>query len=328
MPVQITLVGLGQIGASIGLALAEHKTIVHRVGHDRDLAIARRAEKLGALDKVMFNLPSAVRQADLVLLALPMDQIRETLEIIASDLKEGVVVMDTSPVKAAVVDWATELLPQGRYYVGLTPILNPIYLHEATAGVEAARPDLFRHGMMAIVAPQRTPSEAIKLATDLTRLLGASPYFADPLEIDGLMAATHLLPQLLAVALLDATIPQPGWHEARKVAGGAYAEGSHALLHATPPQSLRTAVLLNPENVLHRLDNAIFALQAMRHEIATNDSKALDERFGRARYSRDEWWKQRQAADWISESRPQAELPTSSEVFGQLLGIGQRKKGR
>ena len=66
----------------------------------------------------------------------------------------------------------------------------------------------------------------------------------------------------------------------------------------------------------------------MRHEIATNDSKALDERFGRARYSRDEWWKQRQAADWISESRQQAELPTSSEVFGQLLGIGQRKKGR
>src|SRR3990170_4770447 len=153
MDVQISIIGLGQIGASIGLALAEHSQIVHRVGHDRDAATAQRAEKIGALDQVMLNLPAAVREADLVLLCLPIDQIRATLAIVAPDLKAGAVVMDTGPVKEVVAGWAQELLPQGSYYVGLTPVINPVYLHEVDSGLNAAHADLFRGSLMAIVSP-------------------------------------------------------------------------------------------------------------------------------------------------------------------------------
>ena len=72
MTVQITILGLGQIGTSIGLALNEHKDLVRRIGNDADNNIARQAEKMGsAIDQVIFNLPSAVRQADLVILAPP-----------------------------------------------------------------------------------------------------------------------------------------------------------------------------------------------------------------------------------------------------------------
>jgi prephenate dehydrogenase len=149
MAVQVTIIGLGQIGTSIGLALGEHHELVYRVGHDRELGIARKAEKMGALDKVMINLPSAARQADLILLCLPMDQIRETLALIAPDLKDSAVIMDTGPAKEVVAGWAAELLPAGRHYIGLTPVLNPVYLHEVDAGVDAARPDLFRGGVMA-----------------------------------------------------------------------------------------------------------------------------------------------------------------------------------
>ena len=73
MTVQVTILGLGQIGASIGLALGEHKDLVRRIGNDTEPKIARRAEKMGAIDHVIFNLPSAVRHADLVILALPVD---------------------------------------------------------------------------------------------------------------------------------------------------------------------------------------------------------------------------------------------------------------
>ena len=250
MTVQITIIGLGQIGTSAGLALAEHTDLVFRVGHDRDIAIAHRAEKLGALDKVKLNLPAAAREADLVLLSLPIDQIRETLEVIAPDLKEGAVVMDTGPVKEAVAAWAKELLPEERYYIGLTPVLNPAYLHEVSSGLEAAHPDLFRSGLIAIVSPPGTPSEAIKLAADLTRLLGSSPLFADPLEMDGLMAATHILPQLMAAALLNTTVGQPGWHEGRKIAGRAFAEATRPIVHAAEPKTLGVSAMLNRDNVL------------------------------------------------------------------------------
>lgn len=327
MTVQITIVGLGQIGTSIGLALAEHPELLRRVGHDRDFNIARRAEKLGALDKVMFNLPASVREADLVLLSLPLDQLRETMAIIAPELKEGAVVMDTCPVKEVVSAWAGELLPAGRHYVGLTPVINPAYLHATESGVEAAHADLFRGGLVAIVAPARTSSEAIKLAADLTRLFGANPLFADPLEMDGLMATTHLLPQLLAAALVNATVDQPGWREARKVAGRAYAEVTGPVVHLGEPKALRSSVMLNRENVLRVMDSAIAALQSLRSAIEAQSNEALEERLERARVGREKWFAERMRGEWISsEATPAREYDTPSNVFGRMLGLRQKPR--
>ena len=327
MTIQITIVGLGQIGGSIGLALAEHGELVQRIGHDREIGVARQAEKIGAVDRVSINLPSAVRQADIVLLSLPMDQIRDTIDTIAQDLKEGAVVMDTGPVKEVVAAWAGEMLPTGRYYVGLTPVLNPAYLHIPESGLSAARVDMFRDGMIAIVAPPRTASEAIKLAADLTRLLGAAPLFADPLEVDSLMAATHILPQLMASALLNATVDQPGWREGRKLAGRAYAEATGPVAHMSVPKTLCSSALLNHENVLRWMDSMIATMQALRMDIENMDGDALEARLERARQGREQWWVQRQAANWAAEeTAPAVEAPTSSEVFGRLLGLGRKPK--
>jgi prephenate dehydrogenase len=326
MAVQITIIGLGQIGTSVGLALAEHQDLIYRVGHDREPTIARRAEKMGALDKVKINLPSSVENADIVLLSLPIDQIRETLALIASDLKEGAVVMDTGPVKEVVAAWAGEILPPECYYVGLTPVLNPAYLHEIDSGIGAARADLFRGGLIAIVSPPRTPSEAIKLAADLTRLLGSSPLFSDPLEMDGLMASTHILPQLMAAALLNVTVGQPGWREGRKVAGRAYTEVTSPIAHPTEARTLRTAALLNSDNVIRLLDSLTASLQSIRNDIDNDDAEALDERFARVRRGREEWWEQRLSSTWSGEEVPQVETPSASEWFGRILGLGRRSK--
>jgi prephenate dehydrogenase len=326
MTVQITIVGLGQIGASVGLALAEHKDLIYRVGHDREPTIARRAEKMGALDKVKINLPSAVENADIVLLALPIDQIRETMALIAPDLKEGAVVMDTGPVKEVVAAWAGDLLPPERYYIGLTPVLNPAYLHELDSGVDAAREDLFRGGLIAIVSPPRVPSEAIKLAADLTRLLGSSPLFSDPLEIDGLMASTHILPQLIAAALLNVTVDQPGWREGRKIAGRAFTEVTSPIGHPTEAKTLRTAALLNRDNVIRLLDSLTASLQSIRNDVENDDAEALDQRFARVRRGREEWWEQRLSSTWSGEEAPQVETPSASEWFGRILGLGHKSK--
>lgn len=327
MTIQITIIGMGQIGGSIGLALSEKKDLLHRVGHDLDFRVAKQAEKMGAVDKVSVNLPSAVREADLVLLALPLDQIRDTLEIIAPELKPQAVIMDTAPVKEVVAAWAKEMLPDGRYYVGLTPVLNPIYLQDHESGIEAAHADLFRGGMMVIVAPPYTASEAVKLASDLARLLGASPLFGDPVEIDSLMAATHILPQLLAAALLNVTVDQPGWREGRKLAGRAFAEVTGPIVQLGEPGALCSAALFSQENVLRVTDSVIAALQAMRNDIKNQERQALTGRLERARNGRETWWDQRQAADWAAEeTAPAVETPKASEVFGRWLGFGRKSK--
>ena len=326
MAVQITIVGLGQIGTSVGLALADQSELLYRLGHDRDRGTARRAEKMGALDKTSRNLPSAVREADMVLLALPVDQIQETLEVIKEDLKESAVVMDTGPVKQVVASWAAELLPPDRYYVGLTPVLNPVYLHNIDSGAEAAHPDLFKNGLIGIVSPPGVPSEAIKLAADLTRLLGATPLFADPLEMDGLVAATHIMPQLIAAGLLNATVDQPGWQEGRKIAGRSYAEVSAPVMYPTEPKTLTTAAMLSRENVMRVLDGAVASINAIRSDLYNEDTQSLEERLNRARQGRQTWLQGRLAANWAAEEIETVPAPTASEVFGRIMGTGRKKK--
>ncbi len=326
MAVQLTIVGMGQIGTSVGLALADQPEVIHRLGHDRELRIARRAKKMGALDKVSMNLPSSVEKADLVLLALPVDQIRETLEIVREDLKEGAVVMDTGPAKQVVAAWVDELLPPGRFYVGLSPVLNPVYLHDIDVGAEAAHPDLFRDGLMGIVSPPGVPSEAIKLAADLARLLKATPLFADPVEMDGLVAATHILPQLMAAGLLNATIGQPGWQEARKVAGRSYAEVTAPVMYPTEPKTLTTAAMLNRENVIRVLDGLVASIHAIRNDLSIEDNESLEEKLNRAREGRKIWLQGRLRADWAAEGASTVEAPTASEMFGRFIGRGKKKE--
>jgi len=327
MTIQISVIGLGQIGTSIGLALKNHAEIVRRTGFDRDPEIARQAENQGAFDRITNSLVQAIREADLVILALPMDQIRETLQVVAMNLKTGGVVMDTGPVKEIVATWAKELLPKERYYIGLTPVINPTYLHTAESGLEAAHADLFKGGMMAIVTPSNASPEAVKLAADLTRILGATALFIDPLEIDSLMASTHLLPQIIAAALTNATADQPGWREGRKVAGRAYAEATGPIAHLSEPHSLRTAVLLNRENVLRQLDSVIAALQTLRADIDSEEVEALETRLTRARQSRERWIIERQTAEWGSPDKTLlTEVPRSKDIFSRLIGIRRKEK--
>lgn len=321
MAVKITIVGLGKIGTSVGLALAKHTEKVYRLGHDIHPEHARRAQRAGAVDKVSYNLPSSVTDADIVFLALPVDQVRETLEIIASDLKEGAVVMDVSPVKQATSAWAQEFLPAGRYFVGLTPVINSAYLHDALPGGEGGHADMFKDGMMGIVAPRGTASAAIKLAADLSSLLGAKPLFLDMVEADSLVSAVHLLPQLLAAALTAVTVNQPGWLEGRKLAGAHFAQGTSALASGDTPEALLLATRLNQEHTGRLLETVIAQLQAMRGVLG-GETDGLKEQLKANHEGLARWHGERARGEW-QEQIPQAEMPDAGSELRRWF-VGKR----
>jgi prephenate dehydrogenase len=328
MTVQITILGLGQIGTSIGLALANKKDAILRVGNDREPSIARRSQKLGAVDQVQFNLPSAVSKADAVILCLPVDEIKSTLEVIVKDLKEGCVLIDTSPVKVGVAAWANQMLPKERHFVTMTPSLNPAYLEENAVGIAAAHADLFQNSLMAITSLPDTQADALKLATDLATLLGATPFFTDPYESDGLMAAVQMLPHLLAAALVEATTSQPGWGEARKMAGQAYARVSYPLLDPLETEFFGQAALLNKANTVRVLDNAIAALQSLRKAVADENEEELSRRIRSAIEARTIWQMQRQKGDWGAAVTSSEPLPTSADILGRLVGWRGKPKNK
>lgn len=323
MATQITVLGLGRIGTSIGLALTGHKEQLLRVGNDRDLATARAAEKMGAFDKTVINLHQAVENAEVVVLAMPVDEVEETLRQISDDLKPGTVVLDTSPVKQALIDQAAKLLGSDRYYVTLGPTLNPAYLTETGTGIDAAHADLFKNSLMVIASPPGVHAGAIQLATDMAALLGAAPFFADALEADGLMAASHTLPLLLSAALVHAAADQPGWREGKKLAGQNFALNTLLLDHLTPSKNMGREAVLNKQNVMRVLDNLIDSLETARSMVEQGNDEALHEYLEQARLQRTEWVKQRTTANWDSATQT---APTKSEIMGRLIGWRPKDK--
>ena len=325
MTTQITIIGLGQIGTSIGLALAKHTANIKRVGYDRIIDVQNKAKELGALDTVKFNLFSALEGADLVLLCIPLDQVEETLKLIAPDLRDQAVVMDFSAQKSTAHKWFQEHIPADRHYIGLVPSTNPQFLDQNGGGIDTARADLFEQATIGIAAPPGTPAEALKLAEDLVNLIGGKPLFLDMLEADGMSMTTHLLPQALAAALLNATIDQPGWSEARRFASRPFAQAS-AALGSDPLNALALGLLNNPAGALNALDGVIAALTHIRAAVQKGDQADLEKRLGLAFEDREQWLNERQRADW-NRVEEKKDLPHPGEAFKRMF-VGQLFKNK
>jgi prephenate dehydrogenase len=327
MPVQITIIGLGQIGASIGLALSQHKTIVSVVGHDIDVAVERAAQKKGVVERAEHNLPKAVKDARAVLLALPVHQIRETLEFIAPDLSQGAVVVDTAPIKSEVAKWAKDILPEGCYYVGLVPTIGSEYLNDAGTGLDSAKADLFSKSIFLVSAPPGAPGEAVQLVSDLVKLMDATAMLTDILESDGLMTSAYLLPQLVSAALLNATVDQPGWKDVRKLAGRTYNATTSGLMPQDEAEPLQMLSKHNRENTVRSLDIMIAALRALRDDIETGREDIVKDRLQAALQGRKNWVNERGLSNWVEMQRQPADYPsTSDRLLGGFMGRRPKKK--
>jgi len=331
MPVQITIIGLGQVGASVGLALKEQGANVHLMGHDKDSRSAKAAQDAGAVNTYKHNLPDSVRDAQVVILALPLAEVRETLTVIGPDLQEGALVIDMAPAKGTVESWAKELIPAGRYYMGLFPAIHPDHLHGIDYGVKAARADLFQKGVMVVTAPFGTPENVFKLTIDFIGLIGSLPLLMDTAEADGLLGKVQILPQLAAAALLDATLDQPGWQEGKKLAGRPYASVTSGFAFHDDAVSLSEAALENRENLVRLLNMYISSLLRLRDEIEDGNRKALGERLDNAWNGRIRWFEERVEAEWLNKDAQKIDAPAFGERVSQMLfgsSIAERTKSK
>ena len=326
----ILIVGLGQIGASVGLALQAHADQLYRIGNSSAPGQANQAKKIGAIDKRIINLPSAVRKADIVLLAVPMDEVEETLKLMAKDLRPGSVVLDTSPARVKASEWARDYFNDEQHYVGFTPILNPRSLLSIMGGIDEASDLLFQKGLFAISSPVETSNEALKLAGDLASLLRATPMFADAVEVDSYMARVHTVPQLVAASLSKSSAESPGWSEIRKFAGRPYAQMTQLLENMDRAAALSASAQLNKESVVRILDEVIEELTQMRDELESEESEALERRLEAASELRRTWWDERQRSSWLKERDGEVDL-SGADMGGLghlLVGGSARRKPR
>lgn len=323
MTLQITIIGMGQIGTSLGLALEEFSEDLIRVGHDKSRSIANQAKGEGAVDRVAITLSGSVKNADIVILALPIQEVRAVLEHIALDLKEEVLVIDTAPLKTPVLDWVDQFLPEHTSYVGLMPVINSAYLEDPGYGVDAARADMFEGCLMGLITGSRTDQKAVKMASQIIELVGADPFFIDPAELDGVMSRVHVLPRVLASSLLGISMGSPGWREGQKLAGKAFTSVTHPLTADDEPGALAAMAVHNQANTVRVVNELIRELMELRDQVEKGQEDALQEKFQFQQRKRDLWRQDREEGAW-SDQKSSPELEQRS-MLGDLFGFRKPK---
>lgn len=324
MTVKITLIGLHQIGASIGMALGAHKEKLERTGIDPEPTQAQKWAKENVYDHLAYNLLRAVEDADAVIIALPADQVESTLKEIADGLKPGAVVMDTSSLRQKNIQLAREILPTDRHFISATPVINPAYLDEKKGNLDQPHADLFEHGAMVITSALDAHPDAVKLAGDLCRLIGAHAYFSDPLEADSITTTIDLLPKLTAAALVTTITGQPGWTDSERLANQAFQKTTYAVDLFDEEKALGMTAIANRDHTLRSIDELIASLTTIRSAVEAEDQESLQEILDSARSRRSDWLDQRNKANW--DDYPEHTLPTVRDTLGGLIGIRPRKK--
>lgn len=308
--------GLGLIGISIGLALKQSvgQQSFLIVGHDKNIAAAEHARKVKAVDRTDSNLVSAIEAADLVILDLPLPEIRPTLAAIAAALKPGCVVTDTANLKRPVLQAAAELLPAHVFFVGGHPVITAAdtSFYKATATLFAKRPYCLT------IAPA-TAAAAAQVVSDLAERLGAAVLYLDPAEHDGVMAGVETLPAIMAAALL-ATARQGAWKEEIKMAGAQLETSTR--LTAESASLLAQATAGNRDNVLSCLNALGQQLDTWRDLVSSGETAALEEAFSRALAVRGDWMLDRTRPALGVET---AALPAHPNIWMRMLGLGGRQ---
>lgn len=303
----ITIVGLGLIGGSLGLALKAAKpTGIEIVGHDKDRTRATKAQRLGAIDRAEGRLDKAVQDAAMVILATPVLAIRRVMEEMAPYLPENCIVTDTGSTKAAILAWAQELLPPTVHFVGGHPIAG-----KEQSGIDAAQADLFRDKPYCVIPLPDTHEQAVRAVVGMAELVGARPMYMDARDHDQFLAAVSHMPMILSTALFTLARSSASWKDISAVAGPAFRDLTR--LASGDPEMDHDICLTNSEGIIHWLDRYIEELRRYR-TLIVDDQEKLFETFMRAQLERDTFIEARPA-----ERGPAVEVPSSGEFMMGLL---------
>jgi prephenate dehydrogenase len=321
---QVTIIGLGLIGSSLGMAMRlKHGSDITVVGYDSSQDAHDGARKMGAVDSSEWNLDTAVENADVVVVAAPANAIYDIFEAIGSYLKDGTVVMDTASTKRAVLDWAEELLPSKVSFVGTNPLTGAGF-----RGQKDAHATLFQGKRFAMVPSVRTPETAIRTVTRVIEDVGASPFFMDVDEHDSFSAAVNGLPVIVSAALLSVASTSPSWREISRFVGSDF-QTMTKMASQDPALSHATAVT-NPDMMAHWIDQLISVLRAMRQGI-TNEETRYDPNSPLADAFVNAWEQRLRLENGIEPGRPaENPLPTAGEsMMTMFLGrMGSRLANR
>jgi prephenate dehydrogenase len=280
---KVTLVGVGLLGGSLGLALRKRRLARRVVGFVRRKASVTECRQAGAADCATLNLREAVERADLVILCTPLAQMRPLTKRLLPYLKCGAIVTDVGSVKGSIVRELEPLVAKaGAHFVGSHPMAG-----SEKTGVRAARADLFQDAICVVTPTAKSNKAAVQQVERLWRAVGARTIRLTPARHDVLASCSSHLPHVLAATLANHVLnPERPKVQALLCANG-FRDATRIASSST--EMWRDIALANRRNLARALNSFIADLQKFQRALARSDAKTVTRFLETAKQRRDRW---------------------------------------
>ena len=286
--IRITIIGMGLIGTSLGMAIrnASEKeaplgpTVI--TGYDKNQRATGDARGRLAIDREARTLEDALHEAQIVVVAVPVQRIRDVFAEIAPMLPNGAVVTDVASTKAQVLQWAAELLPATVDFVGGHPMAG-----KEQAGASAAEPTLFKGAIYCITPAPRARQAAIDVVEAMVRQIKAKIYYIEAAEHDAYVAGISHLPFMLSATLMAVVGQSAGWKEMAPLAATGFRDISR--LASGDAEMHRDICITNQAALVRWLNESAQLLLDLRDQIEEGASDELLDFFENTRKLREDW---------------------------------------
>jgi prephenate dehydrogenase len=276
----VTIVGVGLIGGSIGLALRRQDPKIRVRGFGSGPGTLSEAARVGAITEISETAAAAVADADLIIVCAPVSHIVDVVRQLAPACRAQTILTDAGSTKLEIVGALENAArmdkwPAGVEFIGSHPIAG-----NEKRGPLHARADLFEGRAVVITPTATSTSQNVARLKDFWTSLGARVVEMDSAEHDQALAATSHLPHLVAAAIAGTTperyvtLTAGGWQDTTRIAGG-------------DPGLWRQILLSNRDNVLTALAQLRDKLEAWRIALENQDAIELERLLTEAKRIRD-----------------------------------------
>lgn len=286
---RLAIIGVGLIGGSLARAVRRAGLCEEIVGSGRDVAQLRKAVELGVIDRYDADIASAVRDADMVVIAVPLGAMEQVLRALAGHVRPDTIITDVGSAKASVVIAARNVF--GEVPANFVPG-HPIAGTEKN-GVEASFAELFQGRRVILTPLPHTGAHALAQVHLLWRAAGAEVVEMGVEHHDEVLAATSHLPHILAYALVDTLVRMDAGMDANidksgeifRFAAGGFRDFTR--IASSDPTMWRDICLANRPAIIALLERFRGDLDALTDLIRASDSEGILAIFNRAKAARD-----------------------------------------
>ena len=275
---RVALIGIGLIGSSLAHVIRREKLALHVAGHARSAQTRETAKRIGFADSIHETAAAAVKDADLVILCIPVGAYAKMAEEIAPHLKPGVTVSDVGSVKSAVVRDVGPFMPKTAHFIPGHPVAGTEH-----SGPESGFADLFLNRWSILTPLPDSDPDAVARLEKFWRACGSNVEKMTPEHHDMVLAITSHLPHLIAynIVATAADIEEVTNSEVIKFSAGGFRDFTR--IAASDPTMWRDVFLNNKEAVLETLGRFSEDLSVLQRAIRWGDGETLFNLFSRSR---------------------------------------------